>query len=323
MNIDNFNDNEIRGMEAEISARRTEVKPTYQHYGSVENLNDNEIRGVEAEISARRTEVKPTYQHYGSVENLNDNEIRIMEAQVAEKRKQDIPYKEYLNNLITNPNIFDTQQFEDATIRSMQSNSIMKNFTTNLIEEISKETYVFKKIETTDTANIEKQKQRIENLINIYVRYLYNLKSHGWTFYGSGNNIGLEMISSDMLEDLWQVQKNFDLTFKMPIPKNLGEYYGQAFERNGKMIPAITLMYDDLKNKEVNWHQVLIYKENELTPRQRYMQKKEEAVREFNLARQEELKKSLAHSHEQTQQNNSLVSNIENQDQINTTSIRR
>ena len=56
------------------------------------------------------------------------------------------------------------------------------------------------------------------------------------------------MISSDMLEDLWQVQKQFDLTFNMLIPKNLGEYYGQAFEREGKMVPAITLMYDDLKN---------------------------------------------------------------------------
>ena len=32
----------------------------------------------------------------------------------------------------------------------------------------------------------------------------------------------------------------------------------------------------EIKNKEVNWHQVLIYKENELTPRQRYMQRKEE-----------------------------------------------
>ena len=109
----------------------------------------------------------------------------------------------------------------------------------------------------------------------------------------------------------------------MPIPKNLGEYYGQAFEREGKMVPAITLMYDDLKNKEVNWHQVLIYKENELTPRQRYMQRKEEAVKQFDLARQEEIKNTLAYAHSQTQVNNNMVSNIENQEQLDTTSIRR
>ena len=118
---------------------------------NLENLNDNEIRSMEAEIKARKTEVKPTYQHYGSVENLGDNEIRIMEAQVAEKRIQDIPYKQYLKDLVANPNISNNQQFEDATIRSMESNSIMNDFTSSLVEEISKTTYEFKHIEKTDT----------------------------------------------------------------------------------------------------------------------------------------------------------------------------
>ena len=290
------------------------------------NLNQDEhseIAGMEAEISARRSEVKPTFQHYGSTENLNDNDIRTMETQVAEKRKQDIPYKEYLNNLINNPIISDNQQFENAVIRSMESNGIMKNFTSSLVEKISEATYGFRKIEKTDTASINNQKQKLENLVNIYVRYLYELKNHNWAFYGSGNDIGLEMISNDMLEDLCQVQKHFDLTFNMPIPKNLGEYYGQAFEREGKMIPAITLMYDDLKNKEVNWHQVLIYKENELTPRQIYMQRKEEMIKRFDLARQEEIKNTLSYAHSQTNVNNNMVSNIENQELLDTTSIRR
>ena len=323
MNIDNLNEDEIRSLEAEIRARKSEVKPTFQHYGSVESLSDSEIRSLEAEIRARKSEVKPTFQHYGSVESLSDSEIKIIEAQVAEKRKQDIPYKEYFNNLIDNPTISDNQQFENAVIRSMESNSIMKNFTSNLVEKISEATYAFRKIEKADTISINSQKQKLENLVNLYVRYLYELKNHNWAFYGSGNDIGLEMISSDMLEDLWQVQKQFDLTFNMLIPKNLGEYYGQAFEREGKMIPAITLMYDDLKNKEVNWHQVLIYKENELTPRQRYMQRKEETVKQFDLARQEEIKSTLAYAHSQIQVNNNVVSNIENQEQLDTTSIRR
>jgi len=323
MSIENLSNDEIERKEAEIRARRSEVRPTYQHYGSVENLSNDEIERKEAEIRARSSEVRPIYQHYGSVENLSDNEVRNMEKQVAEKRIQDIPYKEYLNSLIANPTISDNQQFDDAVIRSMQSNGIMKDFVSNLVEEISKETYRFKNLEKTDIENIKNNKQRIENLVNVYVRYLYALKSYDWDFYGSGNDIGLEMISSDMLEILWQIQKQFDFTFNMPIPKDLGEYYGQAFEREGKMVPAITLMYDDLKDKDVNWHQVLIYKENELTPHQRYMQRKKETVKQFDLARQEEIKNTLAYSHVQIQQNDNLIPNMENPEQVNTTSIRR
>ena len=323
MNIENLSDKEIASLEAEIRARRSEVKPTFQHYGSVENLSDSEIASLEAEIRARGSEVKPTFQHYGSVENMSDSDVRIIEAQVAEKRKQDIPYKEYFNNLVANPTISDNRQFEDAVIRSMESNGLMKDFTSSLIGKISEVTYGFKNIEKTDTISINSQKQKLENLVNVYVRYLYELKNHDWVFYGVGNDIGLEMISSDMLNHLWQVQKEFNLTFNMPIPKDLGEYYGQAFEREGKMVPAITLMYDDLKNKEVNWHHVLIYKENELTPRQRYMQRKEEAVKQFDLARQEEIKNTLAYAHSQTQVNNNMVSNIENEEKLDTASLGR
>lgn len=259
-----------------------------------------------------------------SSENLSDSEIRSMEAEIAEKRKQDIPYKEYLKILIVDPNISDNQQFEDAVIRSMQSNSIMKAFASSLVEEISKATYEFKHIDKTDMVNIENKKQKLEKLVNVYVRYLYELKNHDWTFYGAGNNIGIEMITSDMLDDIWQVQKQFNITFSMPIPKDLGEYYGQAFESQGKMVPAITLMYDDLKNKKVNQHQVLIYKENELTPSQLYRQRQEEAVKQFDLTRQEELQNTLTYSRTQNQPvNNDLVSNPETQEQIDTQSIKK
>ena len=300
---ENLSDSEIRSMEAEVNARRSEVKPTFQHYGSVENLSDNEIRSMEAEVNARRSETKPTFQHYGSVESLNDNDVRTMEAQVSEKRKQDIPYKEYLNNLISNPTISDNKQFEDAVIQSMKSNNIMKNFTSNIVEEISRLTYEFKNIEKTDNVKIGEQKQKIEKLINIYTRYLYEIKKQDYSFYVNGNYASIEMITSDMLEDLWRVQKNFGITFDMPIPKNLGEYYGKEFERKGKLTPGITLMYDDLKNKEVNWHQVLIYKENELTPHQRYIQSKEEKRRVFEEARQMEIESILSSVKQETNSN--------------------
>ena len=258
---------------------------------------------MEAEVNARRSETKPTFQHYGSVESLNDNDVRTMEAQVSEKRKQDIPYKEYLNNLISNPTISDNKQFEDAVIQSMKSNNIMKNFTSNIVEEISRLTYEFKNIEKTDNVKIGEQKQKIEKLINIYTRYLYEIKKQDYSFYVNGNYASIEMITSDMLEDLWRVQKNFGITFDMPIPKNLGEYYGKEFERKGKLTPGITLMYDDLKNKEVNWHQVLIYKENELTPHQRYIQSKEEKRRVFEEARQMEIESILSSVKQETNSN--------------------
>ena len=52
------------------------------------------------------------------------------------------------------------------------------------------------------------------------------------------------------------------------------------------------------------------------------MQRKEEAVKQFDLARQEEIKNTLTYAHSQTQVNN-MVSNIENQEQLDTTTIRR
>lgn len=313
MSIENLSEDEIRRIEADNRRQSTKIRPIYQHYGSIENLSEDEIRIIEADNRRQSTMIRPIYQHYGSIENLSEDETRIIEAQVSEQRKKDAPYKEYFNNLIANPNIADNQQFEDAVIRSMQSNEIMREFTLRLVEEISKATYGFKHIEKNDIEKINNQKQKIENLVNVYVRYLYALKSYGWVFYGPGNYIGLEMISSAMVKDLWQVQKYFNLTFNMSIPKDLGEYYGKAFERKGKMIDAISLMYDDLKNKDVNWHQVLIYKENELTPRQRYMQRREAAINQFNSARQAETKEALAQ----------IKSNIENPEKINTTSIRR
>lgn len=324
MSTENLSSEEIRNWDSFIKAREIQNKSVFPHYGSIENLTAEEVRDLEAQVRTKGTEIRPVFQHYGSVENLSEDELRILQAQVEERRREDIPYREYLNGLVANPNISDNQQFENAVIRSMQSNDLMKEFTSGLVREVFKTIQEFKHIEKTDMVNIQNKKQKIEKLINVYVKYLYELRNRGWTFYGSGHDISIEMINRDILDNLWQIQKQFDITFDMPIPKDLGEYYGQAFERKGKMVPAISLMYDDLRNKEVNWHQVLIYKENELTPRQRYMQRKEEAVKQFDLARQEELEKALAYSSTQNHQiNNNSVPNIEMQDQVDAPSVRR
>ena len=286
MNIDNLNFDQIRGMEAEIRARKEEVRPTFQHYGSSENMSDNEIRGMEAEIRARKEEVRPTFQHYGSSENMSDNDMRTMEAQVAEKRQQDIPFRQYLKDLVNNPKIFNEGAFESATIRSMQSNGIIREFVDNLIEKISEKTYQFKEIDKNDKEGIQTLKTEIESLVIIYEKYLYKLKENDWNFY----NLSSMKLPDEYLEDLWQVQKSFDITFNMKIPSGIEEYYGANFERDGRMIPGIRLMYDELMGREVNWYQTITYKEGELTPKQRFYQRQ---IEKFEKARQEEIAKTL------------------------------
>jgi len=286
---ENMSDREISGMEAEVKARREEVRPTFQHYGSAENMSDREIAGMEAEIRARREEVRPTFQHYGSVENLSDNDVRTMEAQVIEKNRQDIPFRQYLRDLVVNPKIFNEDAFELATKRSMESNGIIKEFVENLIEKISEKTYQFNSIDKNDKERIQTLKLEIENLVIIYEKYLYKLKENGWDFY----NLNSLQLPEEYLEDLWQVQKSFDITFNMKIPSGIDEYYGKKFERDGKMIPGIRLMYDELMGKEVNWYQIITYKENELTPRQVSLQRQEEKRKAFESARQQEINSVL------------------------------
>ena len=289
--VESLSDVEIGSMEAEIAVRRREVKPFVENYGSVESLSDSEIRGMEAEIAARRREVKPTYQHYGSAENLSETDIQILEAQVAEKRKADIPYKEYFSNLINNPSITDENEFEAATIRSMQSNGIINKFIEELFDKLGEKTFELKNVDKNDKTTIESIKREIESYVQVYVKYMYMLKKNEWEFH----NLHAMEMPEYIRENIWQLQKNLDIEFKMPIPANLGEYYGDQFEREGKMVPGLTFITQDLMGKEVNWHQILIYKENELTPSQRYRQRQEEKRQEFVAARNEEIQANLLH----------------------------
>ena len=291
--VENMSDLDIKNREAMIAAQQAQTRPMYQHYGSAEQLSAGEIQSMEAEIKNRRSEVKQEFHHHGSVENMDNEDIRILEAQVAAKRAQDIPFKDYLNGLISNPHIEDEKQFENAVNQSMQSNGIMRNFVEKLIEAISAEVRAFNYIDKNDKNKVSSQKQRVESLINLYTKYLYTLKNNEWSFGGYGTGIGVDMIDSDTLEELWQVQKEFDITFAMFIPKDMGEDYGKAYEREARLIPAVKMMYDDLKGKGMNWHQVMIYKEGELTPGQKYKQRQEQAVQVFEEARGEELKNCL------------------------------
>ena len=267
---ENLSDQEIESMEAEIRARREgeNKRETFQHYGPAENLSDQEIESMEAEIRARREGYnnREIFQHYGSVENLDEAGIRSIEAQVAEKRKQDIPYKEYFKNLINDPQITDQAEFESAVLRSMESNRVMREFVENLCEKIGDKTFELKNTDKNDKDKIAKVKQEIEKMVDVYVRYMYTLKENEWDF----SDLHAMKMPEYVTDNLWQQQKRLDVVFTMPIPVDMGKDYGKKFERDGKMIPGFEFMYQDLSGKEVNWHQVMIYKENELTPQQRF-----------------------------------------------------
>ena len=290
--VEDLSSGDIESMEAEIKSRHEGYndKETVKHYGSVEDLTSSEMESIETEIKARRSEIKQTEQHYGSVENLDDAGIRSMEAQVAEKRKQDVPYKEYFNDLTQNPEINDKEEFDAAVIRSMQSNGVMRNFVDSLCEKIAEKAFQLKNIDINDKERIGEIQQEIEKIVAVYEKYLYTLKENEWEF----NNLNEMKMPEYIKDNLWQQQKRLDIVFKMPIPKDMGEYYGGSFERNGKMVPGLELMYQDLSGKKVNWHEVMLYKENELTPSQRYKQRLQEDIlkkQEILSGKKEELTK--------------------------------
>mgnify|MGYP007119987139 FL=1 len=92
---------------------------------------------MEEQIKDRRPEIQPTYQHYGPVENMDEESIKVLEATVAEKRKEALPHGKYFDALAESLTITDEEQFETAVARSMQSNRIMRDFTSNLVGKIS------------------------------------------------------------------------------------------------------------------------------------------------------------------------------------------
>ena len=259
---------------------------------SIENLSDDEIVSLEAQMKEFDFGPSGIHPDRRSIENFSADELRGLEAMVTKRRNEDIPYREYFNNLVNNPDITNAKQFENATIRSMQSNEIMREFVSSLIYKINDKTTQLKFIAQNDKIDVESIKLEIEKLVIVYEKYLYKLKENKWNFETIGFDIYSMRIPEELSHDLWDLQKKFDFTFSMLVPVDLGDDYGHQFERECKLIPGLTLMYDDLVGKAVNWHQVLIYKENELTPYQRFLQNQK--LRAFENARRMEISDTLS-----------------------------
>ncbi len=232
-------------------------RTTVLHHGSVENMSASDIEVIErGNRSDQFKSGRTTVLHHGSVENLDEATTKVLEAHVAERRKTDKPYNKYLADLVQNPQIDDVEQFEDAASRSIQSNRVMEKFTSSLVQEISSVAHMFGEIDKNDTVKIQEQKSKLEKLVNVYVRFIYELKRNDWNFANDGYNTSLHMIDSETLDKIWQIQKQYGITFDMPIPRKM-EGSGKAFERTGKMVPGIQYLHASAKGKKVNWEQIM------------------------------------------------------------------
>ena len=293
VNYDNMTDEQLRTLEAQNI--RYEPGPSGVHPDRVnyDSMTDDQLRTLESQN--KRYEPGPSGIHPDrtNIENMDSDSLRVLEAQVRERKEKDIPFNQYLDGLISNPIVDDEQKFEDAVFRSMQSNSVMEKFINNLINEIAQKAFEFKSIDSNDKDSIEKAKVNIEQLVQLYEKFLMSLKTNGWSFNEYGLNVESMMLPEQVQMNLWRIQKNYDIEFKMPIPVDLDEDYGKAFERDCKMVPGLTHLYDELKGRKPNWHQVMKYREGELTPSQRYKQRREERLRKFEEARKAEMQTSL------------------------------
>lgn len=293
LNIENMSESQIRALEAQ--RRMYEPGPSGIHPDrvSIENMDEDQIRALEAQRN--RYEPGPSGIHPDrvSVENMDESQIKVIEAQVFERKQADIPFNQYLDGLVEMPVIEDEQQFLDAVMRSMQSNSVMEKFINKLTEKIGQKVVEFKSIDKNDKSKVEAAKAEIEQLVGLYQKFLYTLKANGWNFQTIGLGVEGMKLDDSVSMGLWRIQKNYGIEFTLPIPADLGEDYGKAFERDAKMVPGLTMMYDDLRDREVNWHQVMNYHPGELTPSQRYKQRREERMRMFEQARQTEMQTSL------------------------------
>ena len=256
---------------------------------TIENSSDDQLNVFES--MRKRTDFGPSGVHPDrvSIENMSEDQLRGMQAMVEERRRIDRPFKDIISQMVNNPKSIDSETLENTVIRSMQSNSLISSFVNAVRNRLNVLIDALKSCSVDEREQIEELKTELESLVHIYEKFLYTLKSHRWNFADINFGVDSLKFSESIQQDIWRIQKNQKITFNLPIPVDLGEYYGNKYERMGRMIPGLTLMYDELNNKEVNWHQVMIYKPNELTPYQRFLKSQEEKKKRFEEARSSEL----------------------------------
>lgn len=204
------------------------------------------------------------------IEHMDYNQLKGLEAEVRKMREEDEPYINYLKKLVEVPEIQNIEAFNAAVFRSMKSNRIIEIFHREFVSKLNEKIFEFKNINSNDKEKIYILKTEIEKMVFVLEKFLCTLKDNDFRFDPySGMDVRSLGLPEYAIEDLWRIQKDNGFTFDLAIPVYV-DGYGVPFERTAKMIPGIHYLYDYLNGKDVQWHHVINYRENELTPYEDY-----------------------------------------------------
>lgn len=237
---------------SEISSKERETK-FYQEQYAVSGGNDSTIKGnVESVILDGDAEHLEAMQSQlrrehavsggndstirGNVESaILDGDVSHLEYAVMQQKMADADPMQYFNALNENPQIADENTFKSAVSRSIQSNRIINNFFEGFVETLSSKLALLKNIDTTNNSAVRSAKENIEKYLNIYSRFLFELK-----IQEAAIDYRALQFPDDIKEDLWQAQKRLGVTFEMPIPAKFNGR--EPFELNGDAISVINCM---------------------------------------------------------------------------------
>lgn len=214
---DNMTSGELDAQASEIKARQyaDAAKSTYSEYGSYDKMSDNEIKSLESMISNNRREYAVSGGNdssiRGNIESAED--ISHLEAAVKQQKKDDAWAIEYFKELNKNPKIIDMTEFKAAVSRSIQSNRIINKFFDEYTDALGTKLYELKKTDPTQTDVVTVCKEAIENYLNVYSTFMFELKMQEASI-----DYQALQIPDYIKESIWDQQRKFGITFAMPIP---------------------------------------------------------------------------------------------------------
>jgi len=242
--LEGYSAEELSSLEREIATAREKYAVSGGNDSSIrgnyESLNVNELRAQESMVAQMRRENALSGGNDSSIRGntesaIIEGNIDHLEAQVKQQKIDDAWAIAYFSGLNQNPRIENEQEFKSAVRRSIQSNRIINKFFDEFTDTLGTKLFVLKNLTPNQTEAIEESKRLIEEYLNIYGRFMFELKTQD----ASINYVALQM-PDFIKETLWQQQKRLDVTFAMPIP---AKYNGKdPFSLMGDAVSVINTM---------------------------------------------------------------------------------
>jgi len=208
--------------------------------GNIESMDEKSISELESMTSHLRTEYAVSGGNDSSIRgniesDILEGNVSHLEAQVKQQKIDDAWAITYFKGLNENPRIVNEQEFKAAVGRSIQSNRIINKFFDEYTEILGTKLFALKHLERNQTELIEESKRLIEGYLNVYGRFMFELKMQE----ASINYEAMQM-PDFIKENLWQQQRRLGVTFAMPIP---ARYNGrEPFSLMGDAVSVINTM---------------------------------------------------------------------------------